>query len=264
MLNRLKIISLSICLLLTACSRQSDPNTLKVGTISGPETSLMEVAKDVAKEKFGLNVKIVTFSDYIMPNTALNEGSIDANVYQHSAYLKTASKLHDYKFTAIAKTFIYPMAIYSKKIKSFDALKAKAVIAIPNDPSNEARALLLLEKAGIIKLKPGSDFTATLVNIAYNPKQFIFKELDAAQLPRALGDVDLAVINANYAFNADLLPKRDGLFMESSDSDYANLLVVLTKNKDQAKFKKLIQALQSKAVVDKAKSLFKGQAIQAW
>lgn len=262
-----KIISL-LCLVtalsLIGCSRQSDPNTIKVGTIAGPETELMEVAKAVAKKEHGINIEIVTFSDYVMPNTALNEGSIDANMYQHEAYLKTAMKLHGYEFTAIAKTFIYPMAIYSKKMNSLDDLKSHAVIAIPNDPSNEARALFLLDKAGIIKLKAGSDFTATLLNIAYNPKGFIFKELDAAQLPRALGDVDLAVINTNYAFNADLLPKRDGLFIEASDSPYANLLVVRTKDKENPKFKKLISALHSKKVTDKAAALFKGQAIKAW
>lgn len=258
-MRRLILGTLLFCL--CACSQQ-DPNAIKVGVIAGPEEEIMEVAKAVAKDN-GLNVEIVQFNDYVMPNTALSEGSIDANAYQHLPYLKAAMKQRGYAFAPIGKTFIYPMAVYSKKHQSLAKLPYNAVIAIPNDPSNEARALLLLESAGVIKLKNDS-YTATLLDIKLNPKRFVFKELDAAQLPRTLADVDAAVINTNYAFTADLLPKRDGLYVEQSDSPYANLLVVRSKDKDKPQFQTLIKALHSDAVVNKANALFKGQAIKAW
>ncbi len=170
----LKTLRSIICLLLLAllciaCTEKEDSNAIKVGTISGPETTLVEVAKDVAKKQYQLNIKIVEFTDYNMPNIALDDGSIDANIFQHGPYLHAAKAAHGYKLSAIAKTFIYPMAIYSKKIKSLAELKDKSVVAIPNDPSNEARALLLLQKAGIIRLDPKKGINATSADIIANP-----------------------------------------------------------------------------------------------
>lgn len=250
--------------LMTGCHpAPKDPHVLKVGTIEGPETQLMEVAAKVAKQKFNLEVQIVIFSDYNMPNVALNDGSIDANMFQHQPFLNAAVKAHQFNLVAIGKTFIYPMGVYSKKIKNLAQIKPKAVVAIPNDPSNEARALLLLEQAKLIQLKNYS-FKVTPLDIANNPQQLQFKELDAAQLPRALDDVDLAVINTNYAIPAGLLPTRDALFLENKNSPYANILVVKTTDKNDPRFQQLIEALHAKEVVLKADALFQKQAIQAW
>lgn len=263
----LKIISLAVVITtLTACGQKqsSASNTIKVGTIAGPETQLMEVAQKVAADQYNLKIEIVPFSDYNMPNEALADGSLDANVFQHLPYLEQAIRSKGYKIVAIGKTFVYPMGVYSKKIKNVNELKEGAVIAIPNDPSNEGRALLLLQKAGLIKLNSQVTTEATLADVTDNPKKLVFKELDAAQLPRTLPDVDLAAINTNYAMLAGLLPSRDALIVESADSPYANLIVVREDNKDNPNLQKLVEALHSEAVVDKANSLFKGQAVPAW
>lgn len=263
-------LSLFIALLslvsLTNCSKsaqQSSSHVIRVGTIAGPETELMEVAKNVAGQKYNLDIEIVQFTDYILPNQALADGSIDANMFQHLPYLEETIKVKGYKLSPIGKTFIYPMGVYSKKTRNLTDLRDHAIVAIPNDPSNEARALLLLNKAGLIKLKSGTLFV-TPQDIVSNPKQLIFKEMEAAQLPRILPDVDLAAINTNYAMLAGLLPSRDALVLESPDSPYANIVVVRTADKDNPKFQKLMDALHSQQVRARAKQLFKGQAIPAW
>jgi D-methionine transport system substrate-binding protein len=257
--------SLIVSLFLTHCSHSSSkPNEVQVGTIAGPETELMEVAKDVAAKKYGLNIKIVTFTDYVLPNAALADGSIDANMIQHIPYLEETIAAKGYKLSSIGKTFIYPMGIYSDKVKNLNDLRPNATVAIPNDPSNEARALMLLEKAGLIKLKPGVSLKATPKDIVQNLRQLHIKELDAAQLPRVLRDVDLAVINTNFVMTIGLLPSKDALFLENSKSPYANIVVVRTANKNDPRFAKLMAALHSKEVIEKAKALFKDQAIPAW
>ena len=254
-------LALSLVLSLVGCGRS---DTLKVGTISGPETELMETAKDVLKSKYDMPLDIVEFSDYSLPNTALQDGAIDANMFQHQPYLDAENKARGYDLITVAKTFIYPMGLYSQKIKSLDALPNKAIVAIPNDPTNEARALLLLQQAGLIKLKNNDLSALTPDAVSSNPKQLQFRELDAAQLPRTLEDVTLAAINTNYAIPAGLIPKRDAIVLESKDSPYANILVVRNKDRDNPKIKKLILALQSDQVKNKAKTLFKDQAIIAW
>jgi D-methionine transport system substrate-binding protein len=258
-----KIIALSCALILTACSH-SDKNSIKVGTISGPETKLMEVAQQVAKTKFGLNVDIVEFSDYIEPNTALNDGSIDANMFQHQPYLDQQIKDRHYKLIAVGKTFVYPMGVYSQKVKDINQLPNGALVALPNDPSNEGRALLLLQKSGIIKLKAEAALAATPLDIQDNPKQLKFKELDAAQLARSLADVDLAVINTNYAIPAGLSPTKDAILLEGSDSPYANIVVVRQDEMNDPRVKELVAAIQSPEVEQAAKDIFNGQAIVAW
>ncbi len=250
-------------IILVACSQHESPNTIKVGTIAGPETQLMEVAKQVALKKYGLNIQIVQFSDYTMPNAALSEGSIDANMFQHVPYLDKSIAAHGYHLTAIGKTFIYPMGIYSDKIKSLENIQNKAIVAIPNDPSNEARALLLLQQAKLITLKPNSGVLATTLDILTNPHNLQFRELGAAELPRVLPDVTLAVINTNYAIPAGLHPSQ-ALFHEDKDSPYANVVVVRTKDKDFKKYHELVKALQSKAVLEEAHQLFQDGAIPAW
>lgn len=259
-MKRLGFIILALFCLLGCQEKNS--NTIKVGTIAGPETTLMEVAREVAKQQYQLNITIKTFSDYVIPNVALNDGSIDANVFQHQPYLDAMVKSRGYQLVAIGKTFVYPMAIYSKSIKSLSALPNGATIAVPNDPSNEARALLLLEQAGLLTLTKKYD--ATILDIKDNPKKLKLKALAAPQLPRSLSDVDAAVINTNYAVVGDLSLKQDSLFIEDKNSPYANIIVVRSKDTNDPRLKQLVKALNSKAVLDKAKELFKDQAIAAW
>ncbi len=260
----LKLIGTLVCaFILNACAPE-DKNTLRVGTISGPETDLMQVAKQVAKDKYGLNVKIIEFTDYIQPNAALNDGSIDVNMFQHKAYLNQQITDRHYKLTAIAKTFVYPMGIYSVKIKNVKDLSANSLVAIPNDPSNEGRALLLLQKAHIITLKKSAGLYATPNDIQSNPKKLTFKELDAAQLARSLPDVAIAVINTNYAIPAGLLPSKDAIFVENKDSPYANLIVIRTDEKNDPRMQQFVTAFQSDEVKKAANKIFNGEAIAAW
>lgn len=246
---------------LVACNKPS-PNTLTIGTIAGPETDLVETAKEVAEQKYGLTIKIVEFNDYNLPNEALQDGSLDANVYQHLPYLQAASKAHGYDLEVIGKTFVYPTGIYTKKIKKLSQLPDKAIIAIPNDPSNEARALLLLQKAGLITLKKSA--LSSVADIISNPKHITIKELDAAQLPRILDDVDAAVINTTFAIPAGLSPSRDAIYLEGKDSPYANLIVIRRDSPKKAQLEEFVKALNSKEVKDKARELFGDAAIPAW
>jgi D-methionine transport system substrate-binding protein len=244
-----------------ACSKPS-PNTLVIGTISGPETELIETAKKVAETHYGLTIKIVEFNDYNLPNEALQDGSLDANVYQHLPYLKAAVLSQHYNLEAIGRSFVYPMGIYSKKYKSLQDLPEKSLIAVPNDPSNELRAFVLLEQAGLVTVNKTTNTGAP--ELASNPKKFQFKEMDAAQLPRVLPDVAAAVINTTFALPAGLNPAKNALFTEEKDSPYANVIVI---NKDSSKRPQLelfVKALNSNDVRQKAKNLFGDAAIPAW
>ncbi|MFJ1267240.1 MetQ/NlpA family ABC transporter substrate-binding protein [Legionella lytica] len=246
---------------LVACNKPS-PNTLVVGAIAGPETELIETAREVAKNKYDIDVKIISFNDYNLPNEALQDGSLDANVYQHLPYLQAAVKAHHYNLESIGRTFVYPVGIYSKKFKELSDLPEKAVIAVPNDPSNELRALQLLEKAHLITLKNNDG--SGLKDIAKNPHHFQFKEMDAAQLPRVLPDVDAAVINTTFALPAGLTPSRDALFTEDKDSPYANIIVIRSDSPKKTQLELFVKALNSDEVKAKAKTLFGDAAIPAW
>ncbi len=264
MLNFGKKLIILICALAFIGCQSEDKNTIKVGTISGPETELMEVAKKVALDKYGLNVQIIEFTDYIQPNTALNDGSIDANMFQHQPYLDQQIKDRHYKLQTVGKTFVFPMGVYSKKIKNINDIPQRGIVAIPNDPSNEGRALILLQKAGVIRLKNNAGLYTTPSEIQDNPKQLSFKELDAAQLARSLADVDIAVINTNYAIPAGLTPTKDAILHEGSDSLYANIIVIRDDEINDPRIKQLVAALQSSEVLKSAKDIFNGQAIPAW
>lgn len=250
-----------LALSLIACNKPS-PNTLVVGTISGPESELIKTAQQVAIDHYNLKVKLVEFNDYNLPNAALQDGSLDVNVYQHLPYLKAAIHAHGYNLQAIGKTFVFPMGIYSKKFKSLNDLPEQSIIAIPNDPSNELRAFLLLQQSGLITLKHTD--TSSVPEIATNPKNLIFKEMDAAQLPRTLADVAAAVINTTYAMPAGLSLSKDTLFIESKDSPYANLIVIRRDTLKRSQLELFVKAMNSVEVKDKAKELFGESAIPAW
>jgi D-methionine transport system substrate-binding protein len=248
---------------LLGCSEPKNPSEVRVGTMAGPETKLVEAAQESAKKQ-GVVIKIIEFSDYAMPNAALSEGSIDVNIFQHQPYLDEAIKNKHYALVPIGKTFIYPMGIYSKTLKRVGDVQKDAKIAIPNDPSNEARALLLLEKAGLITLKKNAGSNATKLDVLSNPKNLDIKELDAAQLPRVLDDVAFAVINSNYAIAAGFSPQKDSIFLENKQSPYANLIVVRKQDIHNPKLNALVHALHSDSVLKTAKESFNGGAVQAW
>lgn len=248
-------ITLLLALGLAGCHKAKENDVIRVGVIASPESRLMEVASQVAKERYGLTVKVITFTDYVMPNEALSTGSIDANMFQHVPYLEAQIKNKDYKISVLGNGFVYPIGVYSKKLKDLETLPVKGTVAIPNDPSNEARALLLLQKFGLITLKSGVTSTATLDDIASNPKQIKFIELDAAQLPRSLEDVDAAVINNTFASAAGMAI-NNALFREGADSLYVNVMVVRTEDLNNPQLKQLMAAFQSQPVIDEAKTIF--------
>ncbi|MGL5501788.1 MAG: MetQ/NlpA family lipoprotein, partial [Plesiomonas shigelloides] len=194
------VSALAGSLLLTACGqKEADSNKIKVGVISGAEEQVAEVAKKVAKQQYGLDVELVSFSDYITPNAALADGSLDVNAFQHKPYLDQQIADRGYKLAVVGNSFVYPIAGYSKKIKNVSELADGASVALPNDPTNLGRSLLLLQAQGLIKLKDGSGLNATLLDVVDNPKKLKLVELEAPQLPRSLDDVDLAIINTTYA-----------------------------------------------------------------
>ena len=259
MLYFISILSLTLSLL--ACKPQK-AHDLVIGTISGPETELIQVAADVAKENYDLDIKIVEFSDYNLPNEALADGSLDLNIYQHLPFLKTSMAAKAYPFKIIGKTFIYPMAIYSSRYHHLNEIPAGASIAIPNDPSNQTRALILLQSAGLITCIQKDN--VGLHDILGNHKQFKFKELDAGQLARVLPDVDAAVINTSFVKLAGLNPLTDSLYIESKESPYANLVVARENNQQGKRIDQFITAMHHQKVIDKARELFGQGAIPAW
>lgn len=267
-LTALAAVALS-AVLLAGCGgkdaggKAADKTALKVGVTPGPHAEIMEVVKKKAAED-GLKIEIIEFSDYIQPNVALNSGEIDVNSYQHQPFLDEQVKDRGYKIETLAKTVIFPMGVYSKKVKALDEIKDGAIVSMPNDPSNSGRALMILEKAGLLKLKAGAGTLATVADIESNPKRLQIKELEAAQVPLSLADVDLAVINTNYAVSAGLVPTKDALLREDGSSPYANILVVQSKEKDLPVYQKLVKAYHSDEVKSFVNEHFKGAGIAAW
>lgn len=238
--------------------------TIKVGVMSGPEHAVAEVAAKVAKEKYGLTVEYVEFNDYALPNTAVSNGDLDANAMQHKPYLdKDSSEKKLDNLVILGNTFVYPLAGYSKKIKSLDELKDGATIAVPNDPSNLARALILLEKQGLIKLKDINNLFSTSLDIVENPKNLVIKEVDTSVAARALDDVDLAVVNNNYAGQVGLTAE-DGVFVEAKDSPYVNIIVARSDNKDSEAVQNFVKAYQTDEVEAEAKKQFKDGVVKGW
>ncbi|WP_058912366.1 MetQ/NlpA family lipoprotein [Entomohabitans teleogrylli] len=254
-------------LALVGCGQEEkDPNHIKVGVIVGQELQVAEVAKKIAQEKYGLNVELVTFNDYVLPNEALSKGDIDVNAFQHKPYLDQQIKERGYKLVPVGNTFVYPIAGYSKKIKSLDELQPGSQVAIPNDPTNLGRSLLLLQKVGLIKLKDGVGLQPTVLDVIENPKNLKIVELEAPQLPRSLDDaqIALAVINTTYASQIGLTPATDGIFVEDKESPYVNLIVAREDNKDADNVKKFVEAYQSDEVAKAANEIFKGGAVKGW
>jgi len=236
---------------------------LIVGATQVPHAEILEVVKpELAKEGVELDIKV--FSDYVQPNLQLADKELDANFFQHQPYLDTFNKDRGAKLVSVGTVHVEPFGGYSRKLKSLKDLPNGATVAIPNDPSNSGRALLLLQKQGLIKLKDPTNITATPLDIAENPKNLKFRELEAAILPRALDDVALALINTNYALEAGLVPTKDALFIEGADSPYANIVVTREDNKDAPAVKKLVNALHTPAVKKFIEEKYKGAVVPAF
>lgn len=251
-----KVLSalLATTVVLSGCASKTSTNgsspaeqnqtKLVVGATPVPSGEILQFAKPLLKEK-GINLEIKEFSEYVTPNVALNDKQLDANYYQHTPFLDKFNKDKNMNLVPVEKIHFVPMGGYSKKAKSKDELKNGAEVAVPNDPTNEGRALLLLQQAGLIKLKDEKGLLQTPKDIIQNPKNLKFKELEAAQLPRVLPDVDLAVIPTNFALQAGLNPPKDSLFIEDKDAPFAIVVAARPDNKENPAIKALIEVLTS-------------------
>lgn len=268
------ICALASGIALAGCSNQSNDQavtsdaaaqTIKVGVMAGPEQAVAEVAGQVAKEKYNLTVELVEFNDYAMPNSAVSKGELDANAMQHKPYLEKDSQEKGLNnLVIVGNTFVYPLAGYSTKIKTLNELQDGATIAVPNDPSNLARALILLEKQGLIKLKDNTNLFSTTLDIVENPKKLVIKEVDTSVAARAIDDVDLAVVNNNYAGQVGLTASENGVFVEDKDSPYVNIIVARADNKDSDAIQNFVKAYQTDEVEAEAKKQFKDGVIKGW
>lgn len=254
-------IVLACLLLITGCS--NGEKGLKVAASSVPHAELLEFAKPDLKEQ-GINLVIVVTDDYNIPNRALADGEVDANFFQHRPFFDAQVTAFHYPLEVLAPIEIEPMGLYSKKITDLSTLREKAIVAIPNDPSNEARALLILQKEGLIQLNRPDDPHATLLNIINNPKNLSLIEVDAAMLPRALDDVDLAAINTNFALQAGLNPLEDALAIESKDSPYANVLVIRKGDDKREDIQALKRAMTSEKMKEFILKKYNGAILPAF
>ncbi|MFK5208469.1 MetQ/NlpA family lipoprotein [Glaesserella parasuis] len=238
---------------------------IKVGVMSGPEHTVAEKAAQIAKEKYGLEVEFVLFNDYALPNTAVSKGDLDANAFQHKPYLDkdSASKGLD-NLVIVGNTFVYPLAGYSKKIKNVAELQDGAVVAVPNDPSNLARALILLEKQDLIKLKDNTNLFSTSLDIVENPKNLKIQEVDTSVAAKALDDVDLAVVNNTYAGQVGLNATEHGVFVENKESPYVNLIVARKDNQASEAVQNFVKAYQTEEVFQEAQKHFKDGVVKGW
>ncbi|PYE53259.1 MetQ/NlpA family ABC transporter substrate-binding protein [Deinococcus yavapaiensis] len=252
-----------IAILAALLSSTAFAGTLRVGATPVPHAEILNFVKPILAKQ-GVTLEIREFTDYVQPNLALADGSIDVNFFQHVPYLDEFQKNRPLGIVASTKVHVEPMGVYSKKLTSLKTIKAGATIAIPNDPSNSGRALKLLERAGLIRLRKEAGIKATVLDITTNVKKLKFRELEAAQLPRALQDVDAAVINTNYALEAGFNPVKDSLFIEGKQSPYANVLAVkpaTLKNPDFIKLQKVLNSAEVKAFIQKQ---YKGAVVPAF
>lgn len=286
------ITTLASAFFLTACDNNksdttsSAPDTIiKVGVISGPEQEIAEVAKQQAKKLYNLDVDLVIFNDYVTPNQALNDGLIDVNAFQHKPYLDQQVTERNYALAIVGNSFVYPIAAYSHKLKPLTnttennngiivtsprgesyLIAPNSTVAIPNDPTNLGRALLLLQKQGLIKVDPAKGLLPTVIDVISNPYNLNILEIEAPMVPRSLDDekVDFAIINNAFAGQVNLTPSKDGIFVEDKDSPYVNIIVARENNKNDPKVTNFVKAYQTDEVATKANEVFNGGAIKGW
>ena len=247
---------------LAAFTGAAQAESISVAATAVPHAEILEFVKP-ALAKQGVELKIKVFTDYVQPNVQVAEGRLDANFFQHQPYLDSYNKDRKSSLVTVpdGKIHVEPFGAYSKKIKNIADLKNGALVAIPNDPSNAGRALLLLQKQGLIELKDPKNITATPIDIVKNPKKLKFRELEAALLPRALDDVDLALINTNYAIEAKLNPTQDALFIEGAESPYVNILAARADHAKDPRITKLVQALRTPEVKKFILEKYKGAVV---
>lgn len=263
MLKSVFKISAIALVLFSGLSQAASEKTIRLGIMSGEDEDVWAVAAQEAK-KDGLDIKLIKFNDYVQPNEALENNDLDANAFQHQPYLDNQIKTRGYHIVPVGLTAVWPIGLYSKKYHSVADLPKGAIIGVPNDPSNEGRALKVLESAGQIKLKPSSGILATTVDIIDNPKGLKIKELDAGVVGRAIADLDGAIVNTDWAVKAEL-SASDRIFTETSiNNPYNNFIAVKSGNENQAWVKALVKSYQNDAVKEALKKYYKGTAVPAW
>lgn len=253
---------------LSGMALANTPRELRVGVTSGPHEQIFNAAKRVAEREYGLKIRVIPFNDYVQPNAALDAGDLDANSFQHRPFLAAAIRARGYRLVGFGRTWIGPIGLYSKRYRTLADLPRGAQIAYPNDPANGGRVLLLLQQAGLIKLKPGLDPVtgafATRLDIVENPREFRFVEIDSPQLPRSLEDTDASAINADFAVKAGLIPGCDAILLESKDGPYACLIAVHERNQNEPWVQQLVAAYQTDEVRDYIVKAFDGVVIPAF
>ncbi|KJV10330.1 dioxygenase [Elstera litoralis] len=260
--NILKATALAAALLAPNVALAADK--VKVGVSGGDGEIIWQEVKKVAARD-GIDVQVIVFNDYLLPNAALDAGDLDLNAFQHKPFLENQVKTKGYKITAIADTVVSPIGLYSKKVKALAELKDSAQVGIPNDPSNGGRGLLLLAQHGLIKLKEGVGILPRVIDVTDNPKKLKFREIDAAQLARSLDDLDAAVINTNYALQANLKPGRDSIAIETTkDNPYGNVIAAREKDKDNPLYRRVVKAYQDEAIRSFIKTRFDGALLPVW
>lgn len=268
--NKLLVFTL-ICVsfLATACGKKdattgdvkkSETKVVKIGVSPEPHQKLAELVKEDLKKE-GIELEIIPFTDYIRPNLALDGKELDINFFQHLPYLEEFNTKNNTKLSTLGNVHVEPMGLY---LNSSTEIKDGAEIAIPNDPSNGARALILLDKNGVIKLKDNKNILSSVNDIVENPKNIKITEVEAAQLPRVIKEIGGAVINGNYAIEAGLNPTKDAKFVEGKDSPYANILVVRTGEKNNEAYQKVLKAFQSEKVKSFIEKTYNGAVVPAF
>lgn len=258
-----KLFAAAVAALSLAAAGTASAEKLTVAATAVPHAEILNLVKpELAKQGVELDVKV--FTDYVQPNVQVAEKRLDANFFQHKPYLNEFNKGKGTHLVAVVPVHVEPFGAYSTKHKTLAALPEGGTVAIPNDPTNGGRALLLLDKAGVITLKDKTNILSTTKDIAANPKKLKFREIEAATLPRILPQVDLALINTNYALEAKLNPSKDALAIEGGESPYANWLVTRDDNQNAPAVKKLAAALQSDAVKRFLQTQYKGAVVPAF
>lgn len=247
----------------TAGEKEKAETVLKVGATPIPHAEILDVVKPLLEQK-GIKLEVAVFDDYVQPNTSLADKEIDANFFQHQPYLDNFNAERGLNLTSLTKVHVEPLGLYSKTLKNVDELKDGSTIAIPNDATNNARALLLLQANGIIKLKDGGNITSSENDVVENTKNIKFEAIEAAQLPRVLEDVDAAIINTNFAIPAGLNPVNDALIIEDGNSPYANILVIRQGDENREDLKELAAALNSPEVKKFIEEKYEGAIIPAF
>jgi D-methionine transport system substrate-binding protein len=248
---------------LAVVSTAAGAETIKVGVTAGPHAQILEAVKPIAA-KNGLDIQIVEFTDYVAPNAALDAGDLQANSFQNQPYLDNQKADRGYKIESVGLTVNFPVGIYSKKYKSWEAVPQEGTLSIPNDPTNGGRVLLLLQDKGVLKLREGVGFKPTVADIIENSKKFKIVAVDAAQTARTLDEVDAAAVNTNYATQAGLDPVKDAILREDPKGPYTNLIAVRTADKEKPWVKLLVQSYQTPEIRDFVLTRFKGAVLPAW